>query len=199
MTKSRFSQEKMVKILREAERTLVRQVVRKYGVSEQTIYAWREQFGGLEAVDVKKLRQLEQENAKIKKLLAERDLEIDVMKEVASKNGERARTTRASRVCTGTPELAASHVRATWHCSVDDRVRVATGQAGYSCARSDARARRPVPTVRVPSHPSLHGAAEAPHERRLCASALKDGRAPGAAQAAQEAGCNRAASPVSGA
>jgi putative transposase len=83
--KSRFSEEKMVRILREADRTPVRQVAKKYGVSEQTIYAWRKRFGGLEAVDIKKLRQLEQENAKLKKLLAERDLEIDVMKEVAAK------------------------------------------------------------------------------------------------------------------
>ena len=85
MKKSRFSEEKMVKILREADRSPVRQVAKKYGVSEQTIYAWRKRFGGMEAVDVKKLRQLEHENAKLKKLLAERDLEIDVMKEVAAK------------------------------------------------------------------------------------------------------------------
>ncbi len=85
MKKSRFSEEKMVKILREADRSPVRLVAKKYGVSEQTIYAWRKRFGGMEAVDVKKLRQLEQENAKLKKLLAERDLEIDVMKEVARK------------------------------------------------------------------------------------------------------------------
>ena len=50
-----------------------------------TIYAWRKRFGQLEAVDVKRLRQLEQENAKLKKLVAERDLEIEVMKEVATK------------------------------------------------------------------------------------------------------------------
>jgi len=85
MKKSRFSEEKMVKILREADRSPVTQVAKKYGVSEQTIYAWRKRFGGMEAVDVKKLRQLEQENGKLKKLLAERDLEIDVMKEVARK------------------------------------------------------------------------------------------------------------------
>jgi hypothetical protein len=54
-------------------------------VSEATIDGWRKRFGQLEAVDVKRLRQLEQENAKLKKLVAERDLEIDVMKEVAAK------------------------------------------------------------------------------------------------------------------
>ena len=85
MKKSRFSEEKMVKILREADKSPVARVAKKYSVSEQTIYAWRKRFGGLEAVDVKRLRSLEQENSKLKKLLAERDLEIDVMKEVAAK------------------------------------------------------------------------------------------------------------------
>lgn len=85
MKKSRFSEEQMVKILRQADKLPVAAVAKKHGVSEQTIYAWRKRFGTLESVDVKRLRQLEQENAKLKKLVAERDLEIDVMKEVARK------------------------------------------------------------------------------------------------------------------
>ena len=85
MKKSRFREDQMVKVLRETDKSPVTQVARKHGVSEQTIYAWRKRFGTLEAVDVKRLRQLEQENAKLKKLVAERDLEIDVMKEVARK------------------------------------------------------------------------------------------------------------------
>ena len=85
MKKSRFSEYQMVKSLREADRSPVAQVAKKHGISEQTIYAWRKRYGTLEAVDVKRLRQLEQENAKLKKLVAERDLEIDVMKEVTRK------------------------------------------------------------------------------------------------------------------
>ena len=85
MKKSRFSEQQMVKILRQADKSPVAQVAKKHGVSEQTIYLWRKRFGKLEAVDVKRLRQLEQENAKLKKLVAERDLEIEVMKEVTAK------------------------------------------------------------------------------------------------------------------
>jgi len=85
MKKARFTDEKMVLILQEADRTSVAAVAKKYGVSEQTLYNWRKQFSGLAPSDVKRLRHLEQENARLKKMVAERDLELEVMKEINAK------------------------------------------------------------------------------------------------------------------
>jgi putative transposase len=86
MRKARFTDEQMVAIIREADREPVPAVAKRHGVSEQTIYTWRKRFGGFQADDVRRLKQLEGENARLKKLVVERDLEIEVMKEVAAKN-----------------------------------------------------------------------------------------------------------------
>lgn len=86
MRKSRFTDEQVVGIIREADREPVAEVAKRHGVSEQTIYTWRKRFGELRTEDVRRLRQLETENARLKKLVAERDLEIEVMRGVAAKN-----------------------------------------------------------------------------------------------------------------
>ena len=77
MRKGRFSEGQMVAIIREADRDPVAAVAKRHGISEQTIYTWAKRFGGLQASDVKRLRQLEVENGRLKKLVAERDLEIE--------------------------------------------------------------------------------------------------------------------------
>ena len=85
MKKTRFTEEQMVTILREADERPIAEVAKKHGVSDQTIYAWRKRFGTLEPADVKRLRQLEHENGRLKKMVADRDLEIDVLKEITRK------------------------------------------------------------------------------------------------------------------
>jgi putative transposase len=82
MKKVRFTEEQMVAILREADRSSVTEVAKKHKVSEQAIYTWRKRFGELQPADIKRLRALEAENGKLKKLVAERDLEIETMKEI---------------------------------------------------------------------------------------------------------------------
>jgi putative transposase len=85
MKKSRYSDEQIVRILRETDKLPVAEVAKRHGVSEQSIYGWRKRFGEMNTDDVKQFKVLEQENARLKKLLAERDLEIEVMKEIAAK------------------------------------------------------------------------------------------------------------------
>jgi len=85
MKKSRYSDEQIVRILREADKTPIAEVAKRHGVSEQSIYGWRKRFGEMGTDEVKNLKALEQENVRLKKLLAERDLEIEVMKEISRK------------------------------------------------------------------------------------------------------------------
>jgi putative transposase len=86
MKRSRFSEEQIIAILREHEggaRTA--EVCRKHGVSEATFYKWKARYGGLKVSDARRLKALEGENAKLKKLLAEAMLDNAMLKDVASK------------------------------------------------------------------------------------------------------------------
>lgn len=85
--KKMFTDEQIVGILRgfEASGLTVKEYCRQKQVSEGTFYKWRTRFGTMEVSEVREHRQLQQENARLKRLLAERDLEIDVMKEVLAK------------------------------------------------------------------------------------------------------------------
>jgi len=82
----RFKEEEIVKILKEAEELgNVREVIRKHNVSEQSFYRWRQKYGGMETSDVRKLKDLERENAELKKMVAEQALDIRMLKDINAK------------------------------------------------------------------------------------------------------------------
>lgn len=85
MKKSRYSDERIVRILREAHRDTVPEVAKRHGVSEASIYAWRKRFGEMVSDDVKCLKALEAENVRLKKLVADQALDIQVLKEIGAK------------------------------------------------------------------------------------------------------------------
>ncbi len=85
MKKKRYSDEKMVSLLREAEKTSVNEAAKKYDVSTASIYAWRKRFHGVDAKDAKRIRELERENARLKKIVAEKELGLEIMREINAK------------------------------------------------------------------------------------------------------------------
>ena len=86
MKRKRFSEEQIIGVLKEAEAGLpVQELVRKYGVTEQTYYRWKSKFGGMEVNDAKKLKALEDENRRLKHLVADLTLDNQALKAVVAK------------------------------------------------------------------------------------------------------------------
>ena len=86
MKRSRFTEEQIIGILKEQEAgAATADVCRRHGISGATFYKWKAKFGGLEVTEAKRLRTLEEENAKLKKLLAEAMLDIAVLKDISTK------------------------------------------------------------------------------------------------------------------
>ena len=83
----RHTAEQIIRLLREAETSekTIQEFVREKGISDQSFYRWKKKYGGMNTDEAKRLKMLEAENSRLKKIVAERDLEIDVMKEIARK------------------------------------------------------------------------------------------------------------------
>ena len=88
MKKSRYTEEQVIGAVKQMEAgRKAREVSRELGVSEETLYAWKSKYGGMEVSEAKRLRDLEQENSRLKKLVAELALDKDALQTVVRKNG----------------------------------------------------------------------------------------------------------------
>jgi putative transposase len=86
MRGKRYTEEQIIGVLKEAEGGMpVPDLLRKHGISQQTYYRWKAKFGGMEVSDAKRLRSLEEENRRLKRLVADQALDIQMLKDVASK------------------------------------------------------------------------------------------------------------------
>lgn len=95
MQKSQFTDAQIVAVLQQADRRYplqflkgeqtIAEVCRQHNISENSFYRWRSRFGGMSANEAARVRELEKENARLKRLLAERDLEVDIIKEFLQK------------------------------------------------------------------------------------------------------------------
>lgn len=87
MKRSRFSEEQIIGILKEHQAGMAPgELCRKHGISDATFYTWRKKYGGMEVSDAKRLKTLEEENAKLKKLLAESMMDVSTLREMLGKN-----------------------------------------------------------------------------------------------------------------
>lgn len=106
MKKSRYSESQIDKILKQDESgRLVKEVCRKYGISHATYFNWKAKYGGMEASDVKRLKELEEENRRLKQMYAELSLDHKLLTDAIEKNSKASRWTRTG----GLPEAGSRH------------------------------------------------------------------------------------------
>jgi putative transposase len=88
MKRARFSEEQIIAVLKEAETgAKVTELCRRHGISDATFYTWRSKYGGLEVSEMRRLRQLEEENRRLKAMVADQALDLRALKDVLAKNG----------------------------------------------------------------------------------------------------------------
>ena len=155
MKKSKFKEEQIVGTLRETDRDPVATVAKRYGMGDEAIYRWKKRFGSFQPDDVRRLKQLEQKNARLKKLVTERDLEIEVMKEIAAKNGRRAGPSRAGCVCRSPRPVATTILHAAEGCPLGAGLPLDQGDRGQAGPEAHGHAIGAVSALLLPPHPDL--------------------------------------------
>lgn len=88
MKKTRFTETQIVSILKQQEAGIpIKEICRQHGISEATFYNWKSRYGGMEASDLKRLKELEEENSRLKKMFADLSLDNQILKEIFAKKG----------------------------------------------------------------------------------------------------------------
>ena len=140
MKRSSFSEEQIIRVLKEHEAGLpTAELCRRHGISAATFYRWKSKFGGMEVAEAKRPRALEDENAKLKKLLAEVMLDIAVLKDITGKSGDARREAGCSSACPGGVRAEqAAGVQRCWRQSPRGAVSI---DAARRCASAPPAAR----------------------------------------------------------
>ena len=152
MKRSRFTEEQIIDILKEQEAgSKTVDVCRRHGISDATFYKWKAKYGGLDVSEAKRLKALEDENSRLKKLLADAMLDNAVLKELAGKNGDARREAGSARPCP--TDVRAERTPGVW-----DRRDCATGGAlsidatgGWTSAAAPAGVGWRAATLRLPA------------------------------------------------
>lgn len=177
MTKKRFSVEQIVAVLKQAELGLpVADLIRQVGISEQTFYRWKKQYDGLESDQVRELKQVVEENARLKKLVTELSLDKAVLQDVLSKSSPASAHEAGCWLCDGMSWLQRAGGPVPRHASIAppsasrcDVIPVRNCASG--CTRSSARA-----SARAPAGPYPAEARRMEYRAQLRLPALQGGR-----------------------
>ena len=177
MQKNQFTDEQIVAILQQAEKgeQTIAEVCRQHNVSENSFYRWRSRFGSATTNEAARLRELEKENACLKRLLAERDLEVDIIKELLQKSsrGRRSCPGTASQCCLShrTRPVAAAGLPPPGSRSGDGPLSPAPRTGGDAARRASAT-QGAVPTLRHPPRPRFIEERRPSHQPQAGAAAL---------------------------
>ncbi len=160
MTRKRHTEEQIIAVLKDAQAgTGIQELCRKHSISDATFYKWRAKYSGLEVSDVQRLRQLEDENQRLKQMVADQALDIQALKAINAKNWKGPR--RSERRLSGAPSALGSvndGCAGSWHSSARHSGIAAAAMTMRRCERGSARLPRPSGGTAVPGSISGYGA-----------------------------------------